>query len=326
MKRALLAAALSVAPAAATSGQVYDNGGMNPLGGGCNGSRYTMLEAPSNVIGSSIVVDSFHQADNFVVPEDETWSPVELIWYLYQTDSPPSRPISSAYIQLWRGNPMTGGVLIAGDMETNRAIESTFSGVYRTWNQRDECERAVKRLHIDVSWIGPLEAGEYWIEIASDRDADYSGPWANPVVPRDGNENSIFYDVREQAWEENTASNGSGAKWDYPFKLSYTGGRYWIDVIGTCPGIVEFHWRGTAPGRRQAILFADRIGRTVIDVGACAGTTLDIEGAPTIYAIIDTRDGAGSVRGKVSEGVCGKTVQAVYVDSPCVTSIVVGPI
>jgi hypothetical protein len=302
----------------------YDNGGMDPQPGGCNGDMYSQIEAPSNVYGNNTLVGAFHQADDFTVPSGQTWDISQLTWYLYQTNAPVTEPLVDVFVQIWNGNPMLGGSLIAGDMTTDRLTSSTFSGVYRV-SAITECARAVKECKIDMTWLAPLGAGTYWIEIGSNGNVAYSGPWANHVVPRDGNENSIFYTVGTATWAVN-AANGVG--WDYPFKLEYSGGGggYTLSVTGSCPGNVTISWTGAGSGQHGLVL-GNQLGQTTIpQTEPCAGTILGIQGGVMLIdppGIFSTGGGSGSISGNCPGAVSGKRVQGVKGGTPCTTSNVI---
>ncbi len=327
MKKQRLIGAALVLAAAPAFGQTYDNGGMGELPGGCGGGMYSAIEAPSSIYGNNTIVTSFHQADDFNVPNGQVWTPVELTWYLYQTNAPTNDPIVNVYIQIWRGSQadMIAGTatLLGGDMTTNRLTSSTFSNIYRTTAADiTNCARAVKENKIDMSWVGALPTGQYWIEVGSTGNPGFSGPWANHKVPRDGTENSIFFTVGG-AWAENVNTD-LVTKWDYPFKLRYTsgGGGYTLNITGTCPGQIRLTWSGAQPNKQQAVVFARNTGSFVIPGGPCAGTQLGLgTNQLQLYTTIGTGSGSGGVNATVNSGACRGYVQLVTVaGSPCATS------
>ncbi|GEM_PF-2148697 len=324
-KQTLVAAALALA-AAPAFGQTYDNGGMDPQSGGCSGGQYSAIEVPGTIYGNNTIVSTYHQADDFTVPGGQNWSPTQLRWYLYQTNSPSNEPIVAVYIQLWQGSQadMLAGTatLVGGDMTTNRLISSTFSNIYRTNTVPSDCARAIKEVKVDMSWAGSLGPGQYWIEIGSDGNPSYSGPWANHKVPRDlNNDNSIYFQVG-LGWTVNVDA-GYGAGWDYPYKLDYTtGGGYTVNVTGTCPGQVRLTWSGAQPNKQQAVVFARNTGAFVVPGGPCAGTQLGLgTNQLQVYATIGTGSGTGGVNATVNSGACRGYVQLVTIaGSPCATS------
>lgn len=310
-----------------TVGQTYDNGGMDPRAGGCNGGWYSAWESPSRVLGNNTLVGVYHQADDFVVPEGQEWTPTRLTWYLYQTSSPPLEPITAVFIQLWSGtrSEMLAGAatFVGGDMTTNRRIDQTFTNIYRVMQSSPtNCDRAIKEVEVDMSWVGPLASGQYWIEIGSTGNPEYLGPWANHVVPRDGQENSIFYTVATNTWAVNS-SNEVG--WDYPFKLHYTGGGgFTIALSGLCPGTKTLDWSGAGRGP-MGILFGDESGRTTVPRGSCQGTLLGIQGRVGLFSVINIPRGEGRMSITVGPAACGRFVQCIKTDD-CALSNVAGPI
>jgi len=288
MKKQSLVFTALVLAAAPAIGQTFDNGGMDPLPGGCNGAMFSAIEAPSNIFGNNTIVTSFHQADDFTVPGGQMWTPTTLEWFLYQSNSPENEPITEVFIQLWSGTQAdminNVGVLVGGDMTTNRLSgSSAFAGVYRTTAaEPTNCARAVKKVTVDMSWAGPLASGQYWIEIGSRGNPGFSGPWANHKVPRDGTENSIFFTVGTGLWGENLAGDGI-TKWDYPFKLNYTGGGgcpsdFTATKSGTCPGPWQLTWSGAPANSTVRVLYTTNNGGggNIPGGNPCAGTRLCI--------------------------------------------------
>ncbi len=224
MKR-ILAVGLTAGLTVPAMGQLlYNNGDINAQPGGCAGGMYSQIEPPGTLFGNNTIAASFHQADDFTVPTGETWTLTELEWQLYQTSSATTDPIVSVFIQVWDTTPITGGTPAFGNLTTNRLLSSAFSGVYRVTTTVTDCARAIKTARIDMSWLPPLPEGTYWIQIASNGNPAFSGPWANHKVPRDiANDNSRFFTVATAAWAANLDA-GYGAGWDYPFKLYGTSG------------------------------------------------------------------------------------------------------
>jgi len=287
-KQSLVFAALALAAAPAL-GQTFDNGGMNEQPGGCSGGMFSAIEAPGTIFGNNTIVTAFHQADDFTVPGGQTWTPTSLKWFLYQTSSPTNDPITAVFIQLWRGSQADmiagAGVLVGGDMMTNRLSgSSVFTNIYRTTAAAPtDCNRAIKECTIDMSWTGPLAAGQYWIEVGSTGNPAFSGPWANHVVPRDiATDNSIFFTVGG-GWAANIDVNGGGNPWDYPFKLTYTSGGgcpsdFTATKSGSCPTASMISWTGAPANSTVRVLYTTNNGGggTIPNNNPCAGTRLCI--------------------------------------------------
>ncbi len=328
-KQSLVFAALALA-AAPAFGQTYDNGGMNPQNGGCNGGQYSAIEAPSSIYGNNTIVTSFHQADDFTVPGGQAWDPTSLKWYLYQSLSPANEPIVAVYIQVWRGTQADmlagAGVLVGGDMTTNRLSgSSVFTNIYRTTaSAPTNCDRAIKECTIDMTWLPVLQPGQYWIEIGSTGNPGYSGPWANHEVPRDGTENSIFYTVSTGAWGINVNSD-QVTKWDYPFKLTYTSGGgcpsdFTATKSGTCPTASKITWSGAPNNSIVRVLYTTNNGSGGnIPSGPCAGTRLCIglAGITLHSQTFNSPNGSGSTPNFAAP--CGLNIQLIT-QTTCKTS------
>lgn len=309
---------------------LWDNGTfVTALRSGCAGRDLSLVEAPSTVFGYDTHVARFHQADDFKVPSGQTWQIDDLRWYVYQTDASPAEPVVAAYVRVWNGPPGAGGTIIGGDMTTNRLLASEFMSTYRAiTGDQTSCRRAVKRITIDMSWLGQLPSGDYWIELGTEGNPSFAGPFAVPTVPRSPNtDNSRVFSVAAGTWSANLDTT-SGFPFDYPFELEgkiISGGpcsanNYTVTVTGTCPGSVRLSWSGAEPSRQQGIIFARNLGSFVIPSGPCMGTRLGLgSSAIQLYNIISTGNGSGAVSAQAGLGACRGYVQLITVPS-CATS------
>ncbi|RJP38620.1 MAG: hypothetical protein C4547_04385 [Phycisphaerales bacterium] len=192
---------------------------------GINGEDISAFEPPNCTFGNNTLVTAFHQADDFVVPEGQTWDIAQGITWIYQTGATREQLITEIYIQIYDGVPGGGGNIIGGDMITNRLMgTSEYSHANRV-NPATPLDQArvIKTVSFDMSWLDPLEAGTYWIEFAT-RGQGASGPWLPVSAP--GNpqtDNSRFFTVSSGAWAANV-DGCSGAPSDRPFVLIGTGG------------------------------------------------------------------------------------------------------
>jgi hypothetical protein len=213
--------------------------------------------------------------------------------------------------------------LVGGDMVTNRRTGQTFSNIYRVFVETPaNCDRAIKEVEVDMSWVGTLSAGQYWIEVGSMGNPEFLGPYANHVVPRDGRENSIFYTVATNTWAVN---GNNGVAWDYPFKLIYTSsGGFSIALSGPCPGSKSLEWVNAGAGP-MGILFGDNSGSTTIPLGPCRGTVLGIQGRVRLFSLINNPRSEGRLTITVGSAACGRFVQCIKTDN-CSTSNVAGPV
>ncbi|WP_264519641.1 T9SS type A sorting domain-containing protein [Flavobacterium sp. N1994] len=135
--------------------QLYTNGSISTgtitVNGTVAPASYSWSELPSDVgnalesngsLGFSgffntAETSSFRLADDFVVPVGATWNITDFSFYCYQTNYTGTvPPIDALRIQLYNGDPSSGGTLIAGDMTTNvyDMANSTDALAYRILN------------------------------------------------------------------------------------------------------------------------------------------------------------------------------------------------
>ncbi|MDZ7624130.1 MAG: hypothetical protein U5J96_06760 [Ignavibacteriaceae bacterium] len=56
-------------------------------------------------------------ADDFTIPAGETWQIDQVMTFAYQTGSTTTSTINDVRIQIWNGNPMSGGTVIWGGLD-----------------------------------------------------------------------------------------------------------------------------------------------------------------------------------------------------------------
>lgn len=216
---------------------------------GAGGFDVNPIWPGENTFGNNTLAAAFHQADDFTVPTGETWELSMGSTWLYQTNSSTSEPITDLFIQIWNGVPGAGGVVIAGDMTTDRLLLSAFSGTYRTSDtDRLNTARAIKHVTFDLSFVPPLTEGSYWIEFASNGNSSFSGPWQPVRTPtRVGVDNGRFFTVSTSAWADSVdATSGHGQ--DRPFVL------YGDAALCSSNGCGEFSKMICKTGRGKVIL------------------------------------------------------------------------
>lgn len=82
-------------------------------------------------------------------------------------------------------------------------------------------QRAIFELQIDMSWLPPLGAGTYWLDLAAIGNVALTGPWSNVTVPWLASDNSAQFLNVNGVWLA-TVSGVGGAPCDFPFKLDGT--------------------------------------------------------------------------------------------------------
>ena len=199
---------------------LYSNGQMvTAIGEGFDGARVSVIEAPSTTPGWSISRPTSHIADDFTVPPHRVWYLDMVAWPVYQLDSAPTDDITAAYVQLWNGPPGAGGAVIDGNLTVNRLIASDFNCTYRVdGGDLQNEQRAVKEILIDLSDMGSLDPGTYWIEIAATGAGGFGPPEAVPTVPRDVTDNARILNVGSGLWNP-VIDPDTGSGVDYPFLL-----------------------------------------------------------------------------------------------------------
>lgn len=173
----------------ALNAQIYTNGtvstGATSASGVAAPAGYTWSELQSNTgnttesntsFGYSAyfttdLVTDFAVADDFIVPAGNTWNVTGFEFYLYQTNYAGTvPPIDQLMIEVYNGDPATGGTLVAGDMATNvyDAANSVNSFVYRTGNSTTPAPGTVpgtaRRIwQVRGNLTASLPAGTYWV-------------------------------------------------------------------------------------------------------------------------------------------------------------------
>ncbi|MEO6711369.1 MAG: hypothetical protein ABI054_05680, partial [Planctomycetota bacterium] len=130
-------------------------------------------------------------ADDFTVPANKTWTLSDVVFFNYQTGSGTTSTFTGATVQIWNGAPNAGGTVVAGDQVTNHLSTSTFTNIYRvTPTTLTNNQRPIFANKIDLSFVPPLTAGTYWVDVAFSGTLA-SGPWAVPTDPHGTSDNAL---------------------------------------------------------------------------------------------------------------------------------------
>ncbi len=166
------ASANPAAPALAEAA-ISVNGAPAPVGG-----LWSEVAAPSLAESNALAGIACHAdsaggvriADNFIVPEGQSWNLEQLWVYAYQPDlAGSSLPIASATARIWYGNPAAGGQVVWGDSTTNRLVNATATNTYRIFTTEvgpiiDDPGMSRRIFRVALSTPAALTAGEYWID------------------------------------------------------------------------------------------------------------------------------------------------------------------
>lgn len=165
---------------------LFDNGPIVTLpGGGCNGGDASILDG--NVGGHTLFGWSVNHAaapgTNFYIADDFTsnaaWNIDSIRFYVYQTGATTST-ITGVYVQIWNGPPDSGGVVVWGDLTTNRMVRTYLSNMYRAQSTTPtDCQRRIQIVTANIG--GNLPAGTYWVQWGV-TGSSTSGPWQPPVT------------------------------------------------------------------------------------------------------------------------------------------------
>ncbi len=226
----MIASLLALAGTACTAhGQViFNNGGfVTAPAAGFGGADVSEVQPTFTSAGSTIAAATFLCGDDFVVPNGSKWDAASVSWFAYQTqtDGVPNTTstFTSAVVQIYDGNPLKGGRLVAGDTTTNRLIASNFANAYRIFNAAPlaNSQRAIFENVIDLSWAADLEAGRYWVVVGLTGSVA-SGPFAVPVTPnRPATDNAVQFNVAANAWVPVSGNGGAAnGQSDFPFKVA----------------------------------------------------------------------------------------------------------
>lgn len=113
----------------------YNNGGLvTHVGGGFGGADASRLQNTSlgmTTVGfSASAAGALRIADDFIVPAGG-WTVNSVTFFGYQTGSTTTSTFNIVRLQIWKGAPNAGGVVVFGDTTTNRFGSTAFSNTYR---------------------------------------------------------------------------------------------------------------------------------------------------------------------------------------------------
>ena len=162
---------------------LYDNGPfINSPGTGPGSTDQSILQNITLGMNTLGVGAQFaagnHMADDFVV--EETWTVESFTFYGYQTGSSTTSTMTGGYLQIWDGDPTTGGQIIWGNMTANRMSSTAWTNSYRL----SEGTPGTTRPIMSITCATPdlvLEPGTYWVEYTLNGSLA-SGPWAPPIT------------------------------------------------------------------------------------------------------------------------------------------------
>ena len=205
---------------------LYDNG---PLlthpGGGYGGADASAVQT---ALGMSVYGFNFNHtipysfADDFVVPQGETWTIEQATFFGYQTGSSTTSTFTGMYFQILDDAP-PGGNVIWGDMTTNRLVTTAFSGMYRVLDT--SLMDTNRPIMANVCALNPpLVLGPGWYYITFDATGSLaSGPWGPPITILGQTTTGDAMQYVSGVWQQ-LIDTGSGAPQGVPFIFEGSGG------------------------------------------------------------------------------------------------------
>ncbi len=115
--------------------------------------------------------NSVRNADDFIVPVGAIWNVTSVDIFVYQTGFVGAvPPVDQMRLQIFNGDPQSGGTLVAGDMTTNviNIAGSSDALMYRLFNTTTPAPGTVagttrKIWQVRANITASLPAGTYWI-------------------------------------------------------------------------------------------------------------------------------------------------------------------
>ncbi|HLP85355.1 MAG TPA: hypothetical protein VK157_13480, partial [Phycisphaerales bacterium] len=112
----------------------------------------------------------FRNGDQLTIPAGETWDIDRVEFFAFQTQSSNFSTeflYSGAYIAVYDQLPGAGVEPIYGDYTTNRLRGGAWTGAYRVSGTAFTNQtRPIMRVDIDMSWLPPLPAGDYYFAVS----------------------------------------------------------------------------------------------------------------------------------------------------------------
>jgi hypothetical protein len=173
----------TMVPLASSRNILFDNGPLvNSPGTGAGGADESILQSG---LGMGTYGFGFQQsAGNSVADDFEVtgnWNIENIEFFGYQTGSTTTSTFTGVYCRVYDAAPNAGGVVIWGDLTTNRMISTDWSNIYRNNNgPGGATDRPVMRIVAGTPGLS-LAPGTYWVEWQT-TGSGTSGPWVPPVT------------------------------------------------------------------------------------------------------------------------------------------------
>ena len=212
-----------------TSAQTYTNGNLSTGATAANGTTapagytYSQLQLDAQSFGfSANPTNNLSLADDFTVPEGQSWNISSMTFYAYSTNyAGTTSPFSVVRVKIYNTNPSVGNpTAIWGDLTTNLFDSSKNAFMYRIGATPDNNRRIWWiRANTPVS-LGP---GHYWIEYqigtTNPAASNFLPPSTIPGAVTQPGYNAMQHDVAANVWAP--VLDGTYAM-DMPFMVKYS--------------------------------------------------------------------------------------------------------
>ncbi|HYE61740.1 MAG TPA: hypothetical protein VD997_07065 [Phycisphaerales bacterium] len=209
------ALALSASPVLAQN-LLFDNGTfVTHPGAGPDGTDNSVTETgtaislgndPTTANGALMIAESFTAT--------AAWQLSEL--YFYEVQSQVASNLHTdfrfpaAFVQIFDADPRLGGVVIAGDLTTNRLRGGMWTRCWRLSSSGAASNtRPIFQVEIDMTWAPVLQPGTYWVGVSVEGEPGVtSAPGSIPLAQRAGQDSAQLFQ-----------GNWVSVPRDFPFKL-----------------------------------------------------------------------------------------------------------
>ncbi len=207
--------------ASAQSFVLYDNGPIiSHPGQGPNGADASVLETANNLstYGFGSAWPDIALADDFVVPEDQTWLVNGFNFFAYQTGAT-ELTLNGLYVAVYDKSPAEEGAQVVwGDRNVNILSNVSWTNTYRVLDS--DMANTARRIQRVTAQFDPivLSGGTYWL-VWSLTGASSSGPWVPPVTYAGQDFAGNAIQLYNGAWNP-IVDGGTGVNKALPFQVT----------------------------------------------------------------------------------------------------------
>jgi len=216
---------------------LWDNGPLathpGASAGGADESRVQTTSLGMTTLGAANQGASGNRmADDFTVPAGESWHIDTITFFVYQTDSPTTSPITAANLQIWDGRPGdAGSSVVWGDLSPDVMTDTSWTNIYRTAETSPgNTRRPIMAVVVGVN--ADFAAGTCWVDSMPYGSASYSGPCAPPVTILSQTTTGDARQYFAGAWQD-FLDGGTAAPQGLPFIVERGGARAGIPTVST---------------------------------------------------------------------------------------------